>query len=294
MRPLVSVILAVYNRSASIARAVESVLAQTYTQIELIVVDDGSTDATPAVLEGFGSRITLLRQPQRGVYAARNLALRQARGELVAFLDSDDVWRPHKLDQQVPLFDRDRVGLVFGDARVVTLTGPTPRTQFQITPPRRGRVLEHFAYGNFVPTITVVARREALGLFEDVPLAADYLAWFRVAQHHELDYVDDIVADYTVHPAGISQDLGRSLEARIALFARELDRTTDPRTRVVIQRVLASLSALLATAVLRGRARSVARPLQLAWRTMTRTGGPWRTAALALRLAVSRGRRVLS
>lgn len=293
MHPLVSVILPVHNRASSVARAVESVLAQTYRPLELLVVDDGSTDGTRDALVPFMSEITFLGQRQAGAYAARNLALRHARGELVAFIDSDDAWRPHKLARQVPLFAREHVGLVFGDARVVTPSGPTRRTQFGMTPPCRGRVLADLAYGNFVPTITVVARRDALGFFEEVPLAADYLAWFRVAQRYELDFVDDVVADYTVHAGGISQNLGRSLDARIALFTRELERTADPESRAVLRRLLSNLSLLLAVAVVRGRARSVDHPLRTAWRT-SRTGNPGTTAAFALRLALSRGRRLFS
>ena len=84
--PLVSVILPVYNREAWVARAIESVLSQTYEPLELIVVDDGSTDGTRDVLERFQDDVILLEQPHGGAYVARNLALRHARGELVAFI----------------------------------------------------------------------------------------------------------------------------------------------------------------------------------------------------------------
>lgn len=294
MPPLVSVILPVYNRMSSVSRAIESVLAQTYRPIELIVVDDGSTDASRDVVARFGSAVTLLVQPHAGAYVARNLALRHARGELVAFIDSDDAWRPDRLARQVPLFDREEVGLVFGDAAVVTPAGRTNRTMFGITAPRRGRVAWHFALGNFVPTVTVLVRRDALGFFEEAPLSADYLAWFRVALRYELDFVGDVVAEYTIHPGGMSQDLGRSLEARVQLFTRELERTEDPATRIVLRRLLFNLSLLLALAALRGRARSVHRPLRTAWRTAWRMGAPGRAAALAIHLALSRGRRPLS
>ncbi len=291
MPPLISVILPVRNRASSVARAIDSVLAQTYRPVELIVVDDGSTDGTRDVLARYGSEIEVLQQPHAGAYAARNLALRHARGELVAFIDSDDAWLPHRLARQVPLFARAEVGLVFGDARVVTPEGPARRTQFGITAPHRGRVAAAFALGNFVPTITVLARREALGFFEEVSLAADYLAWFRVAQRYELDYVDDVLADYTVHAGGISQDLGRSLEARIDLFARELDRAGDPGTRAILRRLLANLSLLLVIAFVRRRATRVAHPIRLACRILLRTGVPGGTAAFLVHHALSRGRR---
>src|SRR5882724_10823057 len=104
--PLVSVILAVYNREGSVARAITSVLAQTYPHVELIVVDDGSTEGTRDVVERFGASVSLITQAHAGVYAARNRGLRHARGELVAFIDSDDAWLSDKLEVQVPLMRR--------------------------------------------------------------------------------------------------------------------------------------------------------------------------------------------
>ena len=290
---LVSVILPVYNRAASVARAIESVLAQTYRPLELLVVDDGSDDGTREVLARFASEITLLEQERAGAYAARNLALRHARGELVAFLDSDDAWLPERLARQVPLFEREEVGLVFGDAVVLTPAGRTNRTMFGITAPRRGRVAAHFAWGNFVPTVTVLARRRCLADFER-ELSADYVAWFRIALHHELDYVDDVVAEYTFHPGGMSHDLGRSLESRIALFTRELERAADPATRAVLRRLLFNLALHLALAAVRGRARSVDHPFRLAWRTASRTGSPGWTASFALHQIATKGRRLFS
>lgn len=297
MHPLVSVILPVYNREASIARAVRSVLEQTYRPIELIVVDDGSTDGTLAALEPFREQITLLQAGHAGPYAARNLAMRHARGELIAFHDSDDAWLPGRLALQVPLFEREPVGLVYGDARVVTPAGPTRRTQFGITPPHRGRVAAQFRWGNFVPTVTVLVRRRCLDDFEEVALSADYLAWFRVALRHELDYVDDIVADYTVHEAGISYDLARSLDARIALFSGELARSTDPEMKKLIRPILFNLSLHLVIAAIRGRTQALARSLRdacrYAWSSGRSATALWTLRFLAYH-AFQRGRRLFA
>jgi glycosyltransferase involved in cell wall biosynthesis len=303
--PLVSVILAVHNRERSVGRAITSVLAQTYRHVELIVVDDGSTEGTRDVVERFGATVTLITQAHAGVYAARNRGLRHARGELVAFIDSDDAWLSDKLAMQVPLMRRPEVGLVFGDA--VHVTSPhegAPRTglmSFRVAPPRRGRVAERFALCNFVPTCTVLLRRscleEAGGFSEASELSADYLAWFRIALHHELDYVDREVAEYTVHADGISFDLGRSLSGRLDLFSAELGHTTDPTTRAVLRRLLFNLSLHLTLAVLRGRARNVSHPLRLAWHTASRVASlevaQW-TAAFALEEMRVRTRRLFS
>ena len=251
---LVSVILPVYNREALIGRAIESVLAQSYRPLELIVVDDGSTDGTRAVLERYKDDIVLLEQPRGGAYVARNLALRHARGELVAFIDSDDVWLPHRLASQVPLLRKPNIGLVFGDALHVP---GRRRTCFQVSAPRRGRAAARFAWCNFVPTITVLARKscieEAGGFSEESTLACDYLLWFRIALRHELDFVDGIVADYTVNPEGISYNLSRSLAARIRLFSAELRRTTNRETRRVLRLLLLNLRLRFVLAVARGR-----------------------------------------
>src|SRR5207302_10023568 len=100
----------------------------------------------------------------------------------------------------------------------------------------------HFAWYNFVPTVTVLVRRrcleEAGGFSEACALSADYLAWFRIALRHELDYVERPVAEYTVHADGISYDVGRSLRARIQLFSAELAATTDAPTRALLRRLL--------------------------------------------------------
>jgi GT2 family glycosyltransferase len=125
----VSVVIPVHNRAPLIARTIDCVLAQTYPHCHIIVVDDGSTDGTAAVvIERYGgnARVRLLRQANRGVSAARNAALAVATGDYVAFLDSDDVWRPWKLAVQVACLDRLRaegVGMLWGDMDLVDEAG---------------------------------------------------------------------------------------------------------------------------------------------------------------------------
>lgn len=108
----VSIVMPAYNCAWCIDRALDSVQAQTFTDFELIVVDDGSTDATPDLLARRGNALRVIRQANAGMSAARNTGIAAARGEYVAFLDSDDWWRPAKLAQQVALMDND-VGLGF-------------------------------------------------------------------------------------------------------------------------------------------------------------------------------------
>ena len=105
MAPRVSVIVTAYNHEAFIGEAIRSVLAQTYTDYELIVVDDGSVDETYSQASRFRERATLIRQPNRGVAESRNTGIRHAKGELLAFLDGDDLWEPEKLACQVAVAD---------------------------------------------------------------------------------------------------------------------------------------------------------------------------------------------
>jgi glycosyltransferase involved in cell wall biosynthesis len=117
--PLVSVVMPAYNVAWCIARAIDSVLAQDYSARELIVVNDGSTDDTRAVLDGYGSAIKLIDQENRGMSAARNVAIRRAGGDYIAFLDADDRWLPDKLSRQVELMrHRPEIGFCSTAARV--------------------------------------------------------------------------------------------------------------------------------------------------------------------------------
>jgi glycosyltransferase involved in cell wall biosynthesis len=123
--PSVSVIIPTYNRARSISRAIDSVLAQTLQNIELIVLDDGSEDDTAEVLARYGDRICLIRQENRGVSAARNKGIRAARGDWIAFLDSDDEWHPTKLSLQVACLEKNAMKVCFtrcvaGNGEIIT------------------------------------------------------------------------------------------------------------------------------------------------------------------------------
>lgn len=132
MAPLVSAIIPAFNRESTIARSVRSVLAQSYSNIEVIVVDDGSSDGTIDALGEFGSQVTVYRQANSGPAQARNLGASMARGEILAFLDSDDEWLPTKIERQVhmlvacgPAMPCCICNASYSDER-----GPPPRNSF--------------------------------------------------------------------------------------------------------------------------------------------------------------------
>src|SRR5262249_35097739 len=113
---LVSVVIPTYNAGADVVEAVQSVLAQTYQEFEILIVDDGSTDDTETALRRFGERVRYFKQDRSGPSAARNRAILNARGAYLAFLDADDLWLPEKLDRQVRFLDaRPQMVLAYTD-----------------------------------------------------------------------------------------------------------------------------------------------------------------------------------
>lgn len=220
--PGVSVIIPTFNRARTLPRALESVLAQTYRDFELLVVDDASTDQTEALVRARAdSRIRYLRQEtNRGVAAARNRGLAQARAPLIAFLDSDDLWAPQKLARQVALFARSplRVGLVYTGVETMDEHGLR-----SIDLPRlRGDAFPALLRGNAIHGggSNVMIRREAYevvgGFDETLPAIEDYEYWLRIARFFYVDYAPEPLA--RVHDAR-STDEARALARRSLRFA---------------------------------------------------------------------------
>ncbi|MFO0752893.1 MAG: glycosyltransferase family A protein [Thermodesulfovibrionales bacterium] len=183
-RPSVSVVIPAYNRAHCIAEAVESALGQTVRECEILVVDDGSTDATPDVLARYRDRIRYLRQENAGPAAARNHGIRESRGEFVAFLDSDDLWLPVKLELQLEEFRRDeRMGIVSTNV-VFLYPDREARTLFgeQDTEAVRDGFLGEF----LMVTSSVMVRAECfgrVGLFDEtLQYAEDLDLFYRVAR----------------------------------------------------------------------------------------------------------------
>jgi glycosyltransferase involved in cell wall biosynthesis len=207
--PLVSVIIPAYNGSPFIRQAIQSVLDQTYPHAEIIVVDDGSTDDTPQLVGAFGPRVTLIRQHNQGVAAARNAGLRAARGEFAAFLDQDDWWRPEKLAQQVTCFAADPdLGLVH--TNVAHFDDTTSSYTGRLSPVEEssvlvGRTFDRLVLGNGIYNSSVMIRRALLDrvgyMNTDIPgnTIQDYDLWLRIARCASFAYLHDELAVFRLH-----------------------------------------------------------------------------------------------
>ena len=190
MMPLVSVIITTYNRTVMVREAVASVLAQTFGDFEIIVVDDGGTDGTPEALATFRD-VRVRRHPRRrGVSAARNTGIAAARGEWLAFLDSDDLWLPDKLARQMAyLAARPRLKLCQTDEtwvrRGVRVNKPAAHAK------TGGRIFLASLARCLVSPSAVVLHRQLFqdhgGFDENLPAAEDYDLWLRLSWRYEVD-----------------------------------------------------------------------------------------------------------
>jgi glycosyltransferase involved in cell wall biosynthesis len=209
--PTVSVIIPTFNRWPLVGAAIKSVLAQSYGDFELIVVDDGSTDDTAEQLAQWGSRLLILKQPNRGVSAARNLAVRHARGRYLAFLDSDDLWLPNKLAIQVAFMEQHP------SAQICQTEETWIRNAVKVNPKAKHRkpsgdiFIASLELCLVSPSAAMLTRElfEQVGGFdESLPVCEDYDLWLRIALDHSVALIDDALV---IKRGGHADQLSRSL-----------------------------------------------------------------------------------
>lgn len=223
----VSVVMPAYNAERFVAEAIESVLAQTHQDLELIVVDDGSTDRTAAVVASFGARVRCVRQQNARQAAARNRGVREATGDYLAFIDADDLWRPEKLAKQLRVLEADpSLGFVYCNVDHVDEDGrfvcPRPGAV-------KGRALEPILMGEPIgglcgSTLLISRARFAeIGPFDvDLPPCEDTDFWVRVAARYPLDYVDEALVRHRLHGGNDSRKLDLMTRAWKRLYRKSL------------------------------------------------------------------------
>lgn len=211
MPTLVSIIIPTYNRAGLVGTAIESALAQTYPATEVVVVDDGSTDETPAVLAGFGGRIRTIRTANRGCAAARNAGIAAARGDYLAFVDSDDAAPPDKLALQAPILDRSsEVGFVYGPSVAFGPELPSDQVLLPVRPDADGSVFEGLFLTTRIGFDSVLLRRlavERAGGFDETLLHnEDTDLLLRVALDWQAVCLDTPCGRHRWHPGRKSRD----------------------------------------------------------------------------------------
>ena len=182
MHPKVSVIIPSYNSASSLPRAIESALAQTYTDLEVIVIDDGSTDGTAAVVEPYLDRIRYIRQTNKGLPGARNTGIHASQSEFIALLDSDDAWLPEKLERQMPRFAEPDVHIVYSDFRIEYSDGTIKESYLADRPlASEGHITDAYIQSRFLFPSSMILRRDAMEacrLFDETMLACEDVELF--------------------------------------------------------------------------------------------------------------------
>ena len=190
----VSVIIPTFNRAVFLAEAVKSVLEQTYTDFELIVVDDGSNDNTKEVLEPFAGRIRYFYQPNRGPSSARNLGICQAKGRYLSFLDSDDLWLPRKLEKQMAFIDS------YPDCKICYTDEIWIRHGRRVNPKKKHQKYSGWIFQRMLPLCivspsSVLIERavfDKVGLFdESLPACEDYDLWLRIGRYYPFYFISE-------------------------------------------------------------------------------------------------------
>jgi GT2 family glycosyltransferase len=219
-QPLVSVIIPVFNGEKYIRCAIDSVLEQDYQPIEIIVIDDGSSDATLDILHDLGNEISIYQQPNKGSASARNLGIRMAEGSYIAFLDADDYWFPEKISAQMKALQATGCTMAFSRFLFWNVSDdnawPDPASllvQDPAQPEENSLVEPRWVYADLlldclVWTSTVLVHKDELirvgGFNEDLRKGQDYDLWLRLSRTVQMAYLGQTTALYRIHGESIT------------------------------------------------------------------------------------------
>jgi glycosyltransferase involved in cell wall biosynthesis len=223
-QPLISCIVPVFNGERYLREALDSILAQTYRPLEIVIADDGSTDGTAAVVATFGDQVRYIRQANQSPSSARNLGIRVATGDFIAFLDADDLWHPQKLERQIDRFNT-RPELDYCVTHAQNFWIPEMNAEAEKYQRHRiSRPLPAYVTG------TLMARRalfNTVGLFNSALAHGDSTDWFlRAAERGAImEVLNDVLLFRRLHPANRSRVLARrSRDEFLRLLKLSLDR----------------------------------------------------------------------
>ncbi|HKA23153.1 MAG TPA: glycosyltransferase family 2 protein [Blastocatellia bacterium] len=251
MNPTVSVIIPTHNHSRFVGQAIDSVLAQTHAPFEVIVVDDGSSDDTPAALVPYSAQIRVLRQDNQGVSAARNNGARVATGDVLAFLDADDLWFPEKLQHQVERFlEEPDLGLVHCGIEEIDGTGACLNRRLD---GREGwAATEMLLLSNPVVlgagSTAMIPRPvfERMGGFDTrLSTSADWDLCYRIATHHRIGFVREILVSYRLHGSNMHRNV-RVMEHDMLLGYQKAFSDSNAQVQEIRRRCYGNLHAVLA------------------------------------------------
>lgn len=210
-QPLVSVVIATYNMGAFLPQAIDSVLGQTYRNLEVIVIDDGSSDNTRDSVQPYVGleNFRYVHQENRGQPRAKNAGVRLCRGELIAFCDADDIWMHDKLEHQVPCF-RDNPNLAVVSSEIGEIDEHGAYLGLRTLERYSGRILEKMLIKNCISFGTSIVRKDVMhevGMFdENLPMGIDWDLWLRIAVKYEFLHLNRVTYHYRVWAGQMSRN----------------------------------------------------------------------------------------
>lgn len=211
--PKISVVIPVFNRAQLISKAIDSVLAQTFSDHEIIIIDDGSTDGSGDIARNYSSgRIKCIRIEHSGTASARNRGIKEAKGKYISFLDSDDTLEPSALADLYEALEADAdAGLAYGDFKLTGDPGNVPIGLRRPAQKYSGRVFDKLLMGNFIPCLGTMVRSSCfgdVGLFdESFKWLEDWELFIRISKKYKVIHIDKIVGDYMFHEKNKSFNL---------------------------------------------------------------------------------------
>ncbi len=233
---LVSIIIPVYNGIKYIEKTLMTLLEQSYTHIEIILIDDGSTDDSLnyiTKLSESDDRIIIIHKKNGGIASARNVGIKQARGEFIAFCDQDDLWHKQKLSKQIPLFSNEHVGLVYSKVLVENQTRKT-LTHKDSSRFLKGKVFNKLIEENFISCISAVVRKKTIkeaGLFNEKKSLMgvdDWNLWLKIALITHVDYIPEYLCTRVFHDSNYSSNEEKMHQAELTCL-EDIKEITDKK-----------------------------------------------------------------
>lgn len=228
----VSVVIPAHNREKVIARAIRSVIDQTYPVSEIIIVDDGSTDHTASVAiaaaNGTASLRILTPNKRLGAAGARNFGASSATGEVIAFLDSDDEWLPNKLEKQVPLLEHDLSTVAVFSNYSYCIEGKLSRSSSNLQAVSYERLLYRNCLGTSTGIVRKITFNSVNGFCMDLPCCEDWDLWIRIAKIGRIEVVKDILAQYHFDGGGRLSASYLNVVGHKLMFQKIYDQVRNP------------------------------------------------------------------
>lgn len=252
--PKVSVIMNCLNCEKYLREAIDSVYSQTYQDWEIIFWDNASTDKSAQIAQSYDGRLRYFKSEETvPLGKARNLAIEQARGEYIAFLDCDDLWFPIKLEKQVNFLDSNKkISLIYSDTHLIDGRGILKRDTFG-KKYYRGKIFKQLFNLDFITLLTVMLRREVfdtVGFFNpNYNICEDYDLFLRIANLYIVDYFPESLTKYRIHNGNVSKNLELLAEEELSLIVFWLNKKN--RSGKVIEKIALQKKAILYTRLMK-------------------------------------------